>query len=339
MTTAIELSHVTKTYRRKRRSRRLWQNLIRPQYEHHEALHDMSFTVPTGQIMGYIGPNGAGKSTTIKLMTGILQPDKGSCRVLGVNPLINREQFVRQIGVVFGNRSNLLWDLPVIDSFTMMKTIYEIPAAQFQRRLTRLTKTIGISDLLSIPVRQMSLGQRMRCELVVALLHNPQILFLDEPTLGLDAVSKIAMHQFIRRLNVETGLTVVLTTHDMGDIRELADRIIVVGKGIKLYDGQPETIIRRFADVHKVTLKTKKNASILATIHQEWQQCKVIQEFPGLVTLEVADQQTLETLIPVVASHPDVTAYQVAALSTEEVIARFYQQAMVKGGVAHAPLS
>ncbi len=197
----------------------------------------MSFTVGDSEIVGYIGPNGAGKSTSMKIMTGILRPTSGKVEILGMNPYLSREKYVRKIGAVFGNRSNLIWDLPVMDSFSLLKKIYSIPEETYRKNFSELTEMIGIEDLLSVPVRQLSLGQRMRCEIVSALLHAPEILFLDEPTLGLDARSKVSVHKFIKRINKRQGVTVILTTHDMADIEALTERVIVIGNGKKLYDG------------------------------------------------------------------------------------------------------
>jgi len=197
----------------------------------------VSFTVGDSEIVGYIGPNGAGKSTSMKIMTGILRPTSGKVEILGMNPYLSREKYVRKIGAVFGNRSNLIWDLPVMDSFSLLKKIYSIPEETYRKNFSELTEMIGIEDLLSVPVRQLSLGQRMRCEIVSALLHAPEILFLDEPTLGLDARSKVSVHKFIKRINKRQGVTVILTTHDMADIEALTERVIVIGNGKKLYDG------------------------------------------------------------------------------------------------------
>ncbi|UUZ80226.1 ATP-binding cassette domain-containing protein [Paenibacillus sp. P26] len=205
-----------------------------------EALHQISFTIREGEIVGYIGPNGAGKSTTIKVMSGILVPDQGSCSIMGYTPWKERTEYVKHIGVVFGQRSQLWWDVPVLDSFELLRDIYKVPAAEYKANLELLTGTLDLQSLLQTPVRQLSLGQRMRCEIAASLLHGPKILFLDEPTIGLDAVSKIAVRQFIKTINQEKGVTVILTTHDMSDIEALADRILMIGKG--------SAAVRRLAD-------------------------------------------------------------------------------------------
>ena len=193
-------------------------------------------------MVGYIGPNGAGKSSTIKILSGILTPEEGICLVDGLIPWKNRIEYVRNIGVVFGQRSQLWWDVPVLDSFELLREIYRIPESTYRRNLEQLTNMLDLSQLLKTPVRQLSLGQRMRCEIAASLLHDPRILFLDEPTIGLDAVSKLAVRDFIRKLNQDKNTTVILTTHDMQDIEALTDRIILIGKGKILLDGTIDDI-------------------------------------------------------------------------------------------------
>lgn len=236
----IHLNGIRKTFKVAKRSagmRQAVKALFSREYSYVDALQDISFRIEPGEIVGYIGPNGAGKSTTIKVMSGILVPDGGTCSILGHTPWKERVAYVRNIGVVFGQRSQLWWDVPVLDSFELLKDIYKIPPAEYEGNLKLLTETLDLGPLLRTPVRQLSLGQRMRCEIAASLLHGPKILFLDEPTIGLDAVSKLAVRQFIKEINREKGVTVILTTHDMNDIEALADRILMIGKGRLLYDG------------------------------------------------------------------------------------------------------
>lgn len=241
----ITMEHVCKSYKIAKRNAGLqeaFRSFFHREYEVIHALDDVSFTIRDGEMVGYIGPNGAGKSSTIKILSGILTPDSGTVLVDGRIPYENRMKHVKEIGVVFGQRSQLWWDVPVIDSFELLKDIYSIPNPQYQQSLNELTELLNLEELLRSPARQLSLGQRMRCEIAASLLHRPKILFLDEPTIGLDAVSKITVREFILKQNQMFGTTVILTTHDMQDIEALASRIILIGKGKILLDGTLEDI-------------------------------------------------------------------------------------------------
>lgn len=248
----ITMEHVCKSYRVAKRNagmREACKALFRRETEVIRALSDVSFTIQDGEMVGYIGPNGAGKSSTIKILSGILTPESGTCLVDGRIPWKNRTEHVRQIGVVFGQRSQLWWDVPVVDSFELLKDIYTIPTYEYQNNLEELTELLHLQELLRMPTRQLSLGQRMRCEIAASLLHSPKILFLDEPTIGLDAVSKLAVREFIMQLNQNHKTTVILTTHDMHDIEALTKRIILIGRGRVLMDGTLEDM-RRLAAEH-----------------------------------------------------------------------------------------
>lgn len=248
----ITMEHVCKSYRVAKRNagmKEACKALFRREVEIIRALSDVSFTIQDGEMVGYIGPNGAGKSSTIKILSGILTPESGSCFVDGRIPWKNRTEHVRQIGVVFGQRSQLWWDVPVIDSFELLKDIYSIPVIEYRNNLEELTELLHLQELLRMPTRQLSLGQRMRCEIAASLLHSPRLLFLDEPTIGLDAVSKLAVREFILQLNREHKTTVILTTHDMQDIEALTKRIILIGRGRVLMDGTLEDM-RELAAVH-----------------------------------------------------------------------------------------
>ncbi|MEH2290040.1 ABC transporter ATP-binding protein [Nostoc sp.] len=201
------------------------------------ALKGVSFSLERGELVGYIGPNGAGKSTTIKILSGILVPSSGKCLISGRTPWKDRIKHVNRIGVVFGQRTQLWWDLPVIESFDLLRDIYRVPQSEYRQTREEMIDLLGLESFLSTPVRQLSLGQRMRCDFAAAMLHRPEILFLDEPTIGLDAVSKLAVRKFIKALNKTHQVTTILTTHDMDDIEALCDRIIIIGGGEILCDG------------------------------------------------------------------------------------------------------
>ncbi|GAA2090505.1 ATP-binding cassette domain-containing protein [Streptomyces albiaxialis] len=201
------------------------------------AVGGISFSVPRGEMVGYIGPNGAGKSTTIKMLTGILTPSGGRLRVAGLDPSRERTRLVRRIGVVFGQRTTLWWDLPLRDSFDLVRRMYRVPGARYRANLERCVELLELDGLLDVPVRQLSLGQRMRGDITAALLHDPDVLYLDEPTIGLDVISKVRVREFLRDLNAEKGTTVLLTTHDLTDIEQLCKRVMVIDHGRLMYDG------------------------------------------------------------------------------------------------------
>jgi ABC-2 type transport system ATP-binding protein len=228
----IEVSDLTRTFTVRRRAGRF----RRTSAEVH-AVKGVSFEVDRGEMVGYIGPNGAGKSTTIKMLTGILVPSSGRLSVAGIDPSRNRVELTRRIGVVFGQRTTLWWDLPLRDSFDLLRRIYRVDSTRFDRNLREFTELLDLGDLLDTPVRQLSLGQRMRGDIAAALLHDPEILYLDEPTIGLDVVSKGRLREFLRRINVERDVTLLLTTHDLQDIEQLCSRVMVIDHGSLVYDG------------------------------------------------------------------------------------------------------
>ena len=236
----IVVEDLVKRFRVAERAPGIWgalRGVARRRYRTVNALDGVSFAIEPGELVGYIGPNGAGKSTTVKVISGILVPDSGRCEILGRVPWKERVGHVRNIGVVFGQRTQLWWDLPVVESFDLLRDIYSVPKDEYDRTRAELVDILDLSPLLDVPVRLLSLGQRMRCDLAAALLHAPSILFLDEPTIGLDAVSKLAFRDFIRRFNRERGVTVILTTNDMDDVEALCTRVMVIGNGRILSDG------------------------------------------------------------------------------------------------------
>ena len=225
-----------------------------------KAVDDVSFTIQQGEIVGYIGPNGAGKSTTIKMLTGILTPTSGEVRVDGIIPYQKRTVNAKKIGVVFGQRTQLWWDLPLIESFTVLKEIYQISEADYKERLAYFTELFGLNEFIKQPVRQLSLGQRMKADIVASLLHNPKLLFLDEPTIGLDVIAKENIRKTLKDIHEKYQTTIILTTHDLADIEELCDRIMMIDQGKIIYDGSLETIKAKFGS-KKIVCFTLKNDS------------------------------------------------------------------------------
>jgi ABC-2 type transport system ATP-binding protein len=253
----IEFRGIRKTFRAAKRRKgpaAALLSLFRREYTEIRALEGVSFTVGKGEIAGFIGPNGAGKSTAIKIMSGILVPDSGECTVLGMCPWKSRRKYVGNIGVVFGQRTQLWWDVPVQDSFELLKDIYRVDETRFRRGFGELSEMLELGPLLPVPLRQLSLGQRTRCEIAASLLHDPAVLFLDEPTIGLDALSKLAVRRIIADLNRERGITVILTSHDMDDIEALTDRILLIGKGRLLYDGALGSLRARYDRLRRLEL-------------------------------------------------------------------------------------
>ena len=251
----IKVNNLTKTFKViKRRPGFVGalKTLFSADYLDVKAVDGVSFEIEPGELIGYLGPNGAGKSTTIKMLTGILHPTEGEVVVDGVTPYKNRKRNSKNIGVVFGQRSQMVWDLPPIDTYELMRRMYAIPTHQYQANLAQFTKLLGLEELLNLPVRQLSLGQRMRCELVVALLHNPKIVYLDEPTIGLDSVSKQKIREFILQINREQGTTILLTTHDLSDIEKLCKRVLIIRQGNIICDGQLSDIKKIYRSLRRL---------------------------------------------------------------------------------------
>jgi ABC-2 type transport system ATP-binding protein len=236
----ITVEHLSKNFKVYKRRTGFWGSLSSTVSRKHDiikAVDNVNFTLERGELVGYIGANGAGKSTTIKMLTGILVPTSGHIDVMGLTPYHRRKENARRIGVVFGQRTQLWWDLPVIDSFELLKHIYEIPQNLYKQNLEFFSELLQLEPVLSTPVRKLSLGQRMRCDLTAALLHNPEILYLDEPTIGLDVVAKEQVRQFLRQVNAERQVTVILTTHDLNDVEKVCQRLVIIDSGKIIYDG------------------------------------------------------------------------------------------------------
>lgn len=240
-------------------------SLLIPEYKIKKAVDNISFSIEKGDMVGFIGPNGAGKSTTVKMLTGILTPSSGEISIGGLSPYKNRKKIAAKIGVVFGQRTQLWWDLPVIDTFDLLKFIYKIPDKDYKKNIDMFSDMLEIHKFMNQPVRQLSLGQRMRADIAASMLHNPEIVFFDEPTIGLDVVAKEKIREFIKYINVEKKTTMLFTTHDMQDIEKTCNRMIIIDKGTIIYDGSIEEIKHRFGNdriVEVEFLKEYKNLSL-----------------------------------------------------------------------------
>lgn len=258
----IQVRHLVKEYRRKKNRdnvRKALAGMFRPDYEVLRAVDDISFTIERGEAVGYVGPNGSGKSTTIKMLCGILTPTKGELLVNGIVPQQERMKNNKKIGVVFGNRSLLWWDVPVIESFRLFQKLYEIPPKRFKENLDRFTEIMGIDPLLGIPERQLSLGQKMRCNIAAAFLHNPEIVYLDEPTIGLDSESKASIRECIRRMNEEEKTTFIVTSHDFQDIETLCRRIILINHGKVVLDDDMQKVKLDFNREKRIQFEVDSN--------------------------------------------------------------------------------
>ena len=320
----IELQHISKTFRVAKRNAGFGEAvkaLFRREYTEIHALQDVSFTIGDGEMVGYIGPNGAGKSSTIKIMSGILTPDSGTCQINGRTPWKDRAAHVQEIGVVFGQRSQLWWDVPVIDSYQLLRDIYRVDDAAYQRNLKLLTELLDLGEIVRTPARQLSLGQRMRCEIAAALLHDPKILFLDEPTIGLDAVSKIAVREFIKTINREKKTTVILTTHDMQDIEALTERILLIGKGRILLDGALAELRQR--NSARKTVVVDYSGGILPSLPHT----RILKDLDGHAQILVDTAKLpVSDLIGQIAAQVNVQDILVTGDTVEEMVVSLYEE-------------
>lgn len=320
----IELSNVNKTFKVAKRNAGFTEAvkaLFMKKYEYIHALNDVTFTIRDGETVGYIGPNGAGKSSTIKIMSGIMAPDSGVCVIDGRVPWKDRKAHVKEIGVVFGQRSQLWWDVPVIDSFELLKDVYRIPFDEYKKNLNRLTELVGIGEIMKMPTRQLSLGQRMRCEIAASLLHGPKILFLDEPTIGLDAVSKIAVRDFVKALNKENRTTVILTTHDMQDIEALTDRILLIGNGRILMDGTLDELKSR--NTSKKTLVITYAGEKLPSVER----VAVVKDIGGHAELVIdTGEISVAEAIAAISAAVEIKDITVQGTTVDEMVVSLYKE-------------
>lgn len=261
-----------------------------------------------------------GKSTTIKIMCGILTPDSGTCKINGLIPYKNRQEYVKDIGVVFGNRSALWWDIPVEDSFELLKNIYDIPEQKYKEQKEMLTRMLNIREIIKTPTRQLSLGQRMRCEIAAAFLHDPKIVFLDEPTIGLDSTSKIAVRDFIKKINKEKNTTIILTTHDTGDIEALTKRIILIGKGKLLLDGSLNDLTKKYS-------KKIINVQYKGTITDLPLGMRVLEKNKSEIKIEVNENEiNLANAITFLSNRVEISDLEVKNTSIDDVVANLYKE-------------
>jgi ABC-2 type transport system ATP-binding protein len=325
---AIEVQDLRKTFKVQKNREGLkgaFQDLFKRQYREVPAVKDITFQIPEGEICGYIGENGAGKSTTIKMLTGILVPTSGSLKVGGYVPFQEREKFVQHIGVVFGQRSQLWWDIGVIESFELLRKVYRVPQAAYKKRLDELVERLQLQDLLHRPVRKLSLGQRMRCELVAALLHNPSIVFLDEPTIGLDIVVKSEIREFLKDMNREHGTTILLTTHDLQDIEALCSRVIMLDDGQIIYDGGLDELKTRWGTGREVIFqfgtgtKIDRLKSWTAGLNVTWSAENELGA-KVFIPLEINVSEVLSRVV----GQADITDIKIIETNTDEIVRSIY---------------
>jgi ABC-2 type transport system ATP-binding protein len=327
---AIQIQDLSKTYRVPERDEGLSASLkalVRKKYTDVEAVRAISFTVQPGEMVGFIGPNGAGKTTTLKMLSGLLYPTSGSAQVLGYTPWERSSAYLRQISMVLGNKSQMLWDIPPLDSFRVLREIYHLPQDEYRRTLDELVSMLGMQDLLKKPVRNLSLGERMKCELVAGLLHHPQVLFLDEPTLGLDVSIQRRVRDFLAEYNRKKGVTVLLTSHYMADVMALCPRVILIHHGQLLYDGDLSGLAKHLAPFKLLRMVLADGLTAQA-VQSLPDYAEVLTQENGSLTLRVSRSQA-----PALAAHL-LNTLQVSDLTIEDppveaVIDQIYQEGSV----------
>ncbi|WP_075980264.1 ABC transporter ATP-binding protein [Bacillus massilinigeriensis] len=334
MSDAIEVNHLRKEFKAYSSRAGLmgaFRDLFTRNYKVVPAVNDISFHVKQGEMVGYIGENGAGKSTTIKMLTGILTPTSGSVTVNGMNPHLEREKFVSTIGVVFGQRSQLWWDIAVQESFRLLKKVYKVSDADYNSHMDHVIRTLDIEPLLDKPVRKLSLGQRMRCELAAALIHNPPLLFLDEPTIGLDVLVKLKIREFLKEINEKYQTTILLTTHDLSDIEALCERVIMLDEGKIVYDGALKKLKEQWAERKEIQFQfiEKVDISVLklqtSGMNVQWEYDEGEQTYTAV--MEDYDE-LVSMLISKVVSSFKIKDIKIKEISTEEIIRNIYEKGM-----------
>ncbi|HEV2177015.1 MAG TPA: ATP-binding cassette domain-containing protein [Terriglobia bacterium] len=326
-----ELSKEFRTFRRRPGVLGALQNLFVREYVTVHAVDRVSFTIDAGEMVGYIGANGAGKSTTIKMLTGILVPTSGRLVSNGYIPYRDRRRYTKRLGVVFGQRTQLWWDIAVIESFRLLKEIYEISDRDYESRMNRFAEILNVKEYLHTPVRKLSLGERMRCDLAASLLHNPPLLFLDEPTIGLDVVAKDRIREFLKEINRTEHTTVLLTTHDLADIEELCRRIIIIDKGKVLYDGDLAGMKDRLARYNQIKffLKDRSQVARLAQVVTDGIACERVDELTYLMRFDRREHSTAEVIRNLVNTL-EVRDIFVEEEPIEDIVKRIYLSGEVK---------
>ncbi len=307
------------------------KSLFKPKTEIVTAVDDISFNVSKGEILGFIGPNGAGKSTVIKMLTGILTPTSGKCCINGKIPYENRKKYVKEIGVVFGQRTQLWWDLALRETYAVLKEIYEVPDKQYRERMEFLNEVLDLQSFITSPVRTLSLGQRMRADIAASMLHNPKVLFLDEPTIGLDVVVKDNIRKAIQKINAEEGTTVILTTHDLSDIELLCDRIVMIDKGNLVYDGQINNLKHKYGQMRELCFEMKNSDDLLSLDykgHFTLDEDDLSIESDGVsATIRFnSDRASVQEVLKYTLAKIDVRDINVKDADIEEIIRRIYKE-------------
>ncbi|MCP4421554.1 MAG: ATP-binding cassette domain-containing protein [Chloroflexi bacterium] len=324
----IHVSHLEKHFKINKAHRGALsglRTLLIPRHEIVKAVDDVSFNIQAGELVGYLGPNGAGKSTTIKMLTGLLVPSGGALEVNGRVPWQERRDHVQQIGAVFGQRTTLWWDLPVIESLELLQHIYKAPPKQFRRNLDEFNKLLELTPFLNTPVRSLSLGQRMRADLCASLLHNPKLLFLDEPTIGLDVVAKERIRRFIKHVNQQQGTTILLTTHDMADVQKLCDRVMIIDHGKLLYDGNLDALQAQFGGKRELVVDFAKQYETVTVAGAE-----VVERVNGRVTYQFERSViSASDLIGRLSTHYNIHDLSVREPDIEATIRRIYEERLL----------
>ena len=328
MAPLVEVRDLTKEFRSFKRREGVWgavQNLFVREYVTVRAVDRVSFAIEAGEMVGYIGANGAGKSTTIKMLTGILVPTSGTVVAAGWVPYRDRRRYTRQIGVVFGQRTQLWWDIAVVESFKLLKEIYEISDADYRSRLGLFAEILNLGEYMHTPVRKLSLGERMRCDLAASLLHNPPLLFLDEPTIGLDVVAKERIREFLKEVNRSQRTTVLLTTHDLSDIEELSRRILIIDKGRILFDGDLAEMKKRLAQYNQVKFFLKDRSQIprLAEVTTNGLGLERVDELTYLMRFDRAKHSSAD-VIRTLVNRLEIRDLFVEEEPIEEIVKRIY---------------